>query len=625
MPRQRIELDPIDAISILDEEGRLDQALEPSIPPDDLRRLYRTFLLARRFDERMLLLQRQGRIGTYLPARGHEAAVLGSVYPLRPTDWLVPVWREWAAYVWRGWPLDTLILLYAGLSEGTSVPDGIRDLPVCVPMGTHVPHAVGIAYAARARREDSVVLCYFGDGASSEGVCQEAMNFAGVYQAPIVFVCVNNQWAISIPRSRQTRAKTLAHRALAYGFPGVQVDGNDLLAVVMATREAIDRAREGRGPSLIEAVTYRLAPHSTADDPKKYQDPAEVKLWEAREPLPRLRRYLQAKGVVDDALHARFEAEVDAEVRDAVERAEARMKAARPESMFDHVYGDVPAGVRAQREEFVREQEERRASAGGPGDEGRDPAPLAWRCRIFPAAVTSGGRPRARSGGGRRRGAGTRRDASRTAVAVQEVVDPGAGALERAIGRRHVDRQLVEAPPGAGSRLHAHPDARLVDHLAAPEIGAATRAIAEVLGAGLGAHVLQVPEDAVAAGLAAEQRSLHGELEALHGLSDGRPPVGPGREACQSPPQHGVASDRKEPAEAVEHARDPPPPRRLGVRRDREPLRARMGSGPPGRARRGGDRAPGAAARTGRSRPRTRSAALPRAPPSAARAPAPAG
>ena len=309
----------------------------------------------------MLLLQRQGRIGTYLPARGHEAAVLGSVYPLRPTDWLVPVWREWAAYVWRGWPLDNLILLYAGLSEGTSVPDGIRDLPVCVPMGTHVPHAVGIACAARARREDSVVLCYFGDGASSEGVCQEAMNFAGVYQAPIVFVCVNNQWAISIPRSRQTRAKTLAHRALAYGFPGIQVDGNDLLAMVTATREAIARAREGRGPSLIEAVTYRLAPHSTADDPKKYQDPAEVKLWEAREPLPRLRRYLQAKGVVDDALHARFEAEVDAEVRDAVERAEARMKAARPESMFDHVYGDVPAGVRAQREEFAREQEERRS------------------------------------------------------------------------------------------------------------------------------------------------------------------------------------------------------------------------------------------------------------------------
>src|SRR5215470_15901351 len=285
MPRRKIALPAIERLSILDAKGRVDQALEPAIPPDDLRRLYRTCLLARHFDERMLRFQRQGRIGTYLPARGHEAAVLGSVYPLRPTDWLVPVWREWAAYVWRGWPLENLILLYAGFSEGTSVPAGIRDLPVCVPMGTHVPHAVGLACAARARREDSVVLCYFGDGASSEGVCQEAMNFAGVFQAPIVFVCVNNQWAISIPRSRQTRAKTLAHRALAYGFPGIQVDGNDLLAMIVATQDAVERAREGRGPSLIEAVTYRLAPHSTADDPKKYRKDAEVKAWEEREPL----------------------------------------------------------------------------------------------------------------------------------------------------------------------------------------------------------------------------------------------------------------------------------------------------------------------------------------------------
>lgn len=357
MPRQRVDLAPVEAVSILDEEGRVDPALEPAIPAEDLRRLYRTFLLARRFDERMLLLQRQGRIGTYLPARGHEAAVLGSVYPLRATDWLVPVWREWAAYVWRGWPLEHLILLYAGYSEGMRVPEGLRDLPVCVPMGTHVPHAVGLACAARYRGEDSVVLCYFGDGASSEGICQEAMNFAGVYQAPVVFVCVNNQWAISIPRARQTRARTLAHRALAYGFPGVQVDGNDLLAVVAATREAVARAREGGGPTLIEAVTYRLLAHSTADDPAKYRDPAEVATWEAREPLPRLRRYLRARGLVDAAAHERWEVEVDAEVRAAIERAEARMQAAAPGDMFDHVYGDVPAEIMAQREEFLRELE----------------------------------------------------------------------------------------------------------------------------------------------------------------------------------------------------------------------------------------------------------------------------
>jgi pyruvate dehydrogenase E1 component alpha subunit len=358
MPRRRLDLDPIEALAVLDEEGRVDPALEPAIPPDDLRRLYRTFLVARRFDERMLFLQRQGRIGTYLPARGHEAAVLGSVYPLRPTDWLVPVWREWAAYVWRGWPLENLILLYAGLPEGTSVPAGLRDLPVCVPMGTHVPHAVGLAVAARSRREDSVVLCYFGDGASSEGICQEAMNFAGVFQAPIVFVCVNNQWAISVPRSRQTRARTLAHRALAYGFPGIQVDGNDLLAMAVATREAVARAREGGGPTLIEAVTYRLLAHSTADDPAKYRSDAEVRQWEAREPLPRFRRYLEAAGAVDDALHARFEAEADAEVRAAIERAEARMREARAIDMFDHVYAVAPAEVLAQRDELRRELDE---------------------------------------------------------------------------------------------------------------------------------------------------------------------------------------------------------------------------------------------------------------------------
>ena len=180
------------------------------------------------------------------------------------------------------------------------------------------------------------------------------MNFAGVFQAPIVFVCVNNQWAISFPRSRQTPARTLAQTRHGVRLSGMQVDGNDLLAVVLATREAVDRAREGRGPTLIEAVTYRLALHTTADDPTKYRDEAEVKAWEAREPLPRFRRYLEAKGVVDDALHARFEAEVDAEVREAVERAEARMKANLVEG-FEHVYAEPTHELRGQREELQRE------------------------------------------------------------------------------------------------------------------------------------------------------------------------------------------------------------------------------------------------------------------------------
>lgn len=349
MPRRTIERPSVSILSILDADGRVDPALEPEIPPDDLRRLYRTCLVARRFDERMLRLQRQGRIGTYLSARGHEAAVLGSVYALRPTDWLVPVWREWAAYVWRGWPLENLILLYAGVTDGMRVPDGLRDLPVCVPMGTHVPHAVGVAYAARYKKADSVTLCYFGDGASSEGITQESLNLAGVLGAPVVFVCVNNQWAISVPRARQTRAGTIAQKAVAYGFPGIQADGNDLLAVYAATREAVERARAGDGPTLVEAVTYRLGAHSTADDPSKYRSDAEVEAWEAKEPLPRLRRYLEGRGLVDEPLHARLEAEADALVRAAVERAEARMRDARPADMFEHVYAARPAEVEAQR------------------------------------------------------------------------------------------------------------------------------------------------------------------------------------------------------------------------------------------------------------------------------------
>jgi pyruvate dehydrogenase E1 component alpha subunit len=230
------------------------------------------------------------------------------------------------------------------------VPDGILDLPVCVPMGTHVPHAVGLAYAARYKRADSVALCYFGDGASSEGITQEALNFAGVLDAPVVFVCVNNQWAISIPRARQTRARTLAQKAIAYGFAGVQVDGNDLLAVYVATRDAVERARRGDGPTLIEAVTYRLGGHSTADDPARYRAEAEVKEWEAKEPLPRFVRYLQSKGLIDDRVQAELEAAVDAEVRAAVERAEARMREARLDAMFEHVYAERPAEVEAQRQ-----------------------------------------------------------------------------------------------------------------------------------------------------------------------------------------------------------------------------------------------------------------------------------
>ena len=351
MPRQTLDVPEVEQVTVLDAEGHLDPDLDPAIPPADLRRLYRTFLLARRFDERMLRLQRQGRIGTFGPIRGHEAAVLGSVYALRDTDWMVPYYREWPAYMWRGWPLENLVLYYAGHAEGMRVPEGIRDLPLCIPIASQIPHAVGVAYAARMKGEHSATLVYLGDGASSHADCQEAMNFAGVFQAPVVFYCLNNQWAISLPRARQTHARTIAQKAIAYGFPGVQVDGNDLLACYLATREAVARARRGDGPTLIEAVTYRLSLHTTADDPTKYRSADEVKVWEAKEPFPRFRRYLEAKGVVTDEVQATLEAEVEAEIRQAVERAEARMDAPLLDA-FEHVYAERTPELAAEREEL---------------------------------------------------------------------------------------------------------------------------------------------------------------------------------------------------------------------------------------------------------------------------------
>ncbi|HEY4911816.1 MAG TPA: pyruvate dehydrogenase (acetyl-transferring) E1 component subunit alpha, partial [Methylomirabilota bacterium] len=296
MPRTLIEpQSPIERLSILDSEGNLDTALEPKLAADDVKRLYRAMVLGRRLDERMLKLQRQGRIGTFAPIKGQEAAQIGSVFTLRPGDWLVPSFRETGAMLWRGWPIEKILSLYAGRLEGSSPGPEQRDLPVTIPVATQLPHAVGLAYGIQYRGEDAVVMTYFGDGATSEGDFHEACNFAGVWHVPVVFVCQNNQWAISVPLKKQTNSRTIAQKAIAYGFPGIQVDGNDVLAVYAASREAVDRAQAGEGPTLIECVTYRLGVHTTADDPTKYRTDEEVKAWEQKDPLTRFRAYLEKK------------------------------------------------------------------------------------------------------------------------------------------------------------------------------------------------------------------------------------------------------------------------------------------------------------------------------------------
>jgi pyruvate dehydrogenase E1 component alpha subunit len=348
MPRTVLEPQfAIEHLSILDSDGNLDSALEPEIAAEDLKRLYRAMLLGRRLDERMLRLQRQGRIGTFAPIKGQEASQMGSVFTLRPTDWMVPSFRETAAMLWRGWPIDRLLLFFAGYLEGGRPAPDQRDLPITIPVATQLPHAVGLAYAAQYRGDDAVVMAFCGDGATSEGDFHEALNFAGVWHVPVVFVVQNNQWAISVPLKKQTHSRTLAQKALAYGLPGIQVDGNDVLAVYAASREAVDRARAGRGPTLVECVTYRLGVHTTADDPTKYRSEEEVKAWERKDPLARFSAYLEKKNLLEPGL----EQQVDEEIARAVRAFEA-VAGADPLGAFDHVYAELPPHLRAQRAEL---------------------------------------------------------------------------------------------------------------------------------------------------------------------------------------------------------------------------------------------------------------------------------
>lgn len=363
MPRKKLDLSlTVEHLSILNENGELDKELEPDIPEDLLFKLYRFMILGRRFDDRLLNLQRQGRMGTFAPITGQEASQLGAVALLRPSDWFVPSFRETGAELWRGRSMESVILSFAGYSEGAVTgKEGEEDLaknnmPVAVPVGSQIPHATGIGWGIKYRKKEDVVMTFFGDGATSEGDFHEGMNFAGVYQCPVIFVCQNNQWAISVPRKKQTRSETLAQKALAYGMPGIQADGNDILAVYAAAKEAVERARKGEGPSMIECVTYRMKMHTTADDPKRYRKEEEVEEWEKRDPISRFQKYLKDKGVLSDEKIEEIDNQVQEEIKSAVERAEKLMKDfTDPLRMFDHAYAELPPYLKMQREELAEE------------------------------------------------------------------------------------------------------------------------------------------------------------------------------------------------------------------------------------------------------------------------------
>lgn len=339
--------------TVLLPDGTLRPGAESTLTDDQVAQALELMLLTRTFDDRALRLQRQGRFGTFSQVRGQEAAVVGSAFALDPAlDWVVPQYRELPALLRQGYPLEHFILYFTGNPVGGGVPDGVHCLPLNIALASQIPHAVGLGWGLRRQGSDAAVLAYFGDGASSEGDAHESLNLAGVLAAPVVFFLSNNGWAISTPRSAQSAAHTLASRAVGYGMPGVVVDGNDLLAVHQVTAAAVQRARDGQGPTLIEAITYRTGAHNTADDPTRYVDSSEREDWVQRDPIDRVIAYLTARGRWDGDQAAAAQQRIDAAI-DAAFAAAASRPAPGPELLFDHLYASPPERVARQRERTV--------------------------------------------------------------------------------------------------------------------------------------------------------------------------------------------------------------------------------------------------------------------------------
>jgi pyruvate dehydrogenase E1 component alpha subunit len=347
-----------DLTRVVDPDGTVNERTDPDLSESAVIDLYRLQVLARTFDEKAVKLHRQGRIGTYAPLQGQEAAQVGATYALSESDYCFPTYRDHAMYLTRGLDLEEVLVYLLG--EGNYVdredPEDLRTFPPTIPIATQLPHAVGTSMAADYKDEKVATLVSFGDGATSEGDFHEGMNFAGVFDAPTVIFCQNNQCAISVPTERQTASATIAQKAQAYGFEGVRVDGNDVLAVYGAVKDALDAAKAGEGPRLIEAVTYRRGAHTTTDDPSKYRDDDEVEEWRKKDPVERTREYLEDTYDWSDDDEDELREWADQRVAEAVVSAEERT-GLDVDDIFEHVYAKTPDHLRRQREQVVDEPE----------------------------------------------------------------------------------------------------------------------------------------------------------------------------------------------------------------------------------------------------------------------------
>jgi len=352
MPRTIAKDFRIEWLQILDEHGNCDQSLRPSLTDQQIKKLYEELVFARTFDEKAFKLQREGRLGTYASILGQEAAQVASAFALEPGDWMFPSFREPGASFVRGLPPRMILQYWAGDERGSNIPEGQNDFPITIPVGTQIPIGAGAAWGAKLRGDKIAVLVYLGDGATSKGDFHEGLNLAGVFLLPVVFFCQNNQWAISVPLTRQTAAQTLAQKAIAYGFPGIQVDGNDAFAVYKATQEALARARAGGGPTFIEAVTYRIGDHTTADDASRYRSKETVEQWKKKDPIDRLIRYMISQGLWDEAYGQQTTANARARVEAAVEELQA-IAPPQPKDMFRFIFQEMTEELREQMETLL--------------------------------------------------------------------------------------------------------------------------------------------------------------------------------------------------------------------------------------------------------------------------------
>lgn len=347
---KRVFQGAIDNIQIMDENGEVDVSLFPSgLDDNKILEMYKYMSFARALDAKCLSLQRQGRAVTYAPLIGEEATQIGSAMAMRAGDLFVPNFRQHGVYLVRGLPLEIMFLYWRGFEEGGAIPKEVGGFPYIVPVSSQMPHAAGIAFAQKYNKKDVAVLGYVGDGGTSEGDFYEALNFAGVFKIPMVAIIENNQWAISVPRSKQSAAETLAQKGFGAGIKCVQVDGNDVVAVYKVISEAIANAKDG--PTLVECVTYRMSMHTTADDPTKYRDPAEVEIWKARDPIDRVRKYLTRKALWTPEFEAKMGEEQLRLIDEAVAKAETFKPD--PKSMFENVYSYMPEVLQEELDDSV--------------------------------------------------------------------------------------------------------------------------------------------------------------------------------------------------------------------------------------------------------------------------------